>query len=151
MATDGILSIMDGSVKAEDAVKKLAVQLALAAAQAALMGTGPLAGLFGGGGGLFGSLFGGGAARRSVRNHRLPASVAIRAVRRSGGLKAVGFQNMPPRPLWITPSAGRACASQERGRQLNSAIWRSTVPRKSAGHALPWGKPMKSGWIDSLL
>lgn len=50
MASDGILSVMDGSVKAEDAVKKLAVQLALAAAQAALMGTGPLAGLFGGGG-----------------------------------------------------------------------------------------------------
>lgn len=57
MATDGLLSVMDGSVKAEDAVKKLAVQLALAAAQAALMGTGPLAGLFGGGGGLFGALF----------------------------------------------------------------------------------------------
>lgn len=57
MATDGILSIMDGSVKAEDAVKKLAVQLALAVAQAALLGTGPLAGLFGGGGGLLGALF----------------------------------------------------------------------------------------------
>lgn len=50
MAGDGLLSVMDGSVKAEDAVKKLAVQLALAAAQAALLGTGPLAGLFGGGG-----------------------------------------------------------------------------------------------------
>jgi hypothetical protein len=30
--------------------KKLAAQLAIAAAQAALLGTGPLAGLFGGGG-----------------------------------------------------------------------------------------------------
>ncbi len=48
MATDGVLSVEDSSVKAEDAVKKLAVQLALAAAQAALLGTGPLAGLFGG-------------------------------------------------------------------------------------------------------
>ena len=48
MASDGIASIVDGSVRAEDAVKKLAVQLALAAAQAALLGTGPLAGLFGG-------------------------------------------------------------------------------------------------------
>lgn len=54
MGVDGITSIVDGSVKAEDAVKKLAVQLALAAAQAALLGSGPLAGLFGG------NLFGGG-------------------------------------------------------------------------------------------
>lgn len=53
MASDGLLSVMDGSVKAEDAVKKLAVQLALAAAQAALLGTGPFAGMFGGG--LFGA------------------------------------------------------------------------------------------------
>lgn len=59
MAGDGLLSVMDGSVKAEDAVKKLAVQLALAAAQAALLGSGPLAGLFGGGGGgaLLGATF----------------------------------------------------------------------------------------------
>ena len=57
MAGDGLMSIADGSVKAEDAVKKLAVQIALAAAQAALMGTGPLAGFFGGGGGIMGSLF----------------------------------------------------------------------------------------------
>ncbi len=49
-------SIVDGSVRAEDAIKRLAVQLALAAAQAALLGTGPLAGFFGGGG--LGSLFG---------------------------------------------------------------------------------------------
>lgn len=54
MIGDALGSIADGSVKAEDAVKKLAVQLALAAAQAALLGSGPLAGLFGGG------LFGGG-------------------------------------------------------------------------------------------
>ncbi|MAA98668.1 MAG: tail tape measure protein [Stappia sp.] len=54
---DGLLSVVDGSVKAEDAVKKLIIQLALAAAQAAILGSGPLSGLFGGGG--FGSLFGG--------------------------------------------------------------------------------------------
>lgn len=53
MAGDGLLSVMDGSVKAEDAVKKLAVQLALAAAQAALLGTGPFAGMFGSFGGGF--------------------------------------------------------------------------------------------------
>lgn len=48
MGVDGITSIVDKSVRAEDAIKKLAVQLALAAAQAALLGSGPLAGLFGG-------------------------------------------------------------------------------------------------------
>lgn len=52
---DALGSIADGSVKAEDALKKLVVQLALAAAQGALLGQGPLAGLFGAGG-----LFGGG-------------------------------------------------------------------------------------------
>lgn len=46
--TDALTSIVDGSVKAEDALKKLIVQLALAALQAKLLGTGPLAGLFGG-------------------------------------------------------------------------------------------------------
>lgn len=49
MIGDTILSIADGSDKASDAVKRLAVELALAAAQAALFGSGPLAGLFGGG------------------------------------------------------------------------------------------------------
>lgn len=59
MAGDGLFSVLDGSVRAEDAVRKLAAQLALAAAQAALLGKGPLAGLFGGGGGgaLLGSTF----------------------------------------------------------------------------------------------
>lgn len=54
MGADALTSMVDGSMKAEEAVKRLAVQLALAAAQAALLGSGPLAGLFGGG------LFGGG-------------------------------------------------------------------------------------------
>lgn len=49
LGADALESIVDGSAKAEDAVKKLAVQLAIAAAQAALLGTGPLAGIFGGG------------------------------------------------------------------------------------------------------
>lgn len=64
MGSDALQSIADGSVKAEDALKKLVVQLALAAAQAALLGTGPLAGaggilggLGGGGGGFLGNLF----------------------------------------------------------------------------------------------
>ncbi|MGI3128195.1 tail tape measure protein [Nitratireductor sp. PBL-C9] len=52
---DAFLAMIDNSGRAEDAVKRLAIQLAFAAAQAALLGTGPLAGLFGGGG-----FFGGG-------------------------------------------------------------------------------------------
>lgn len=48
MVGDSILSIADGSATAEEAVKRLAAQLALAVAQAALLGSGPLAGLFGG-------------------------------------------------------------------------------------------------------
>ncbi len=51
MSSDAIGELIDGSAKASDVVKKLAAQLAIAAAQAALLGTGPLAGLFGGGGG----------------------------------------------------------------------------------------------------
>ena len=54
-------SVVTGSLKAKDAVKQLALQIAQAVAQAALFGQGPLSGLFGGGksGGFFGSLIGG--------------------------------------------------------------------------------------------
>lgn len=52
MGQDAFSGMVSGSEKASDAVKRLAIQLALAAAQAAFLGTGPLAGLFGGG--LFG-------------------------------------------------------------------------------------------------
>lgn len=58
MGADALVSMVDGSTKAEDAIKRLAVQLALAAAQAALLGTGPLAGLFGGSFGMFPGGFG---------------------------------------------------------------------------------------------
>lgn len=60
-ALDGLMSIASGAETAEDAIKSMALQLAQAAAQAALFGSGPLAGAFGGqqGGGLIGSLFGG--------------------------------------------------------------------------------------------
>lgn len=44
MGADALTSMVDGSMKAEEALKRLIVQLALAAAQAALLGTGPLAG-----------------------------------------------------------------------------------------------------------
>lgn len=46
-AEAALLSIVDRSASAGDALKRLAVQLAIAAAQAALLGQGPLAGLFG--------------------------------------------------------------------------------------------------------
>lgn len=48
-ATDGLLSLAEGSGDAEDAVKRLVVQLAQAVLQAALLGTGPFGGMFGGG------------------------------------------------------------------------------------------------------
>ncbi|WP_299939412.1 hypothetical protein [uncultured Nitratireductor sp.] len=78
MGGDALTSIVDGSMKAEDAIKKLAIQLALAAAQAALLGTGPLAGLLGGG------LFGGGGI----------SSIAMSAVMGgAGGLYYNGTAN----------------------------------------------------------
>lgn len=60
-ALDGLMSIASGAESAEEALKRMALQLAEAAAQAALFGSGPFAGVFGGqqGGGLLGSLFGG--------------------------------------------------------------------------------------------
>ena len=63
---DALIGILDGSQSAEDAIKNLTRSIAQAALQATLLGTGPLAGIFGtagggagGGGGLLGSLFGG--------------------------------------------------------------------------------------------
>ncbi len=78
MISDTIGSIADGSEKASDAVKKLALQLAFAAAQGALLGTGPLAGLFGGG--LFG---GGGGWNSSLTSMVGPSSIGLFA---SGGV-----------------------------------------------------------------
>lgn len=63
-AVDALEDLIINGAKAEDVVKRLAASLAKAALQAALMGTGPLAGLFGTAGvngatgGLFGALFG---------------------------------------------------------------------------------------------
>ncbi|WP_274426745.1 hypothetical protein [Chelativorans sp. YIM 93263] len=47
---DAIQDLIDKSEDGEEALKRLGVQLAVAAAQAALLGSGPLAGLLGGGG-----------------------------------------------------------------------------------------------------
>ncbi|MFC5423047.1 hypothetical protein ACFPOB_26205 [Bosea eneae] len=63
-AVDALEDLIVNGAKAEDVVKRLAASLAKAALQAALMGTGPLAGLFGTAGvngatgGLIGALFG---------------------------------------------------------------------------------------------
>lgn len=61
MGADGLTSLVDGTLDAEDAMKKLVIQLGLAVAQAALLNQGPLAGLFGGGAaaGGFGSILSG--------------------------------------------------------------------------------------------
>lgn len=56
MGEDALLGIVDVSMEAEEALKRLVIQLALAAAQAALLGSGPLAGIFGGGFGLGGGV-----------------------------------------------------------------------------------------------
>jgi len=61
--------IITGSMSAADAVKRLADAFVEAAIQAAFLGQGPLAGLFGGGGGILGSIFGfsgGGMASASL-------------------------------------------------------------------------------------
>lgn len=49
MGEDALISMIDNSLSAEEILKRLVVQLAAAIAQAALLGTGPLAGIFGGG------------------------------------------------------------------------------------------------------
>lgn len=88
MGADALVSIAEGSTKAEDAIKRLAVQLALAAAQAALLGSGPLAGLFGGGG-----LFGGAATSAFVPGILSGARVGLFAKGTNsapGGLAIVG-------------------------------------------------------------
>lgn len=74
MGANALVGIADGSLKAGDAVKKLATELALAAAQAALLGSGPLAGIFGGGsgGGFLGSLLGGGGGGDPWAGLRIP-------------------------------------------------------------------------------
>lgn len=63
-AVDALEDLIINGAKAEDVVKRLAASLAKAALQAALMGSGPLAGIFGtaatggGAGGLVGAFFG---------------------------------------------------------------------------------------------
>jgi hypothetical protein len=47
LVEDGLSSVISGSEKASDAVKRLGIQIALAAAKAALFGNGPLASLLG--------------------------------------------------------------------------------------------------------
>lgn len=60
VAVDAIMDLVANGAKAEDVIKRLASSLAQAALQAALLGQGPLAGLFGlsGTGGQAGGLFG---------------------------------------------------------------------------------------------
>jgi hypothetical protein len=71
---DTLTSIVDGSEKASTALAKLAINFALAAAQAALFGSGPLAGL-----GIFGSGIFGGGGGGFVPNTTLSAFLGYRA------------------------------------------------------------------------
>lgn len=56
--TDVLTGVLTGATTAEQAVQQLLSSLISALAQAALLGQGPLGGLFGGGSGIFGALFG---------------------------------------------------------------------------------------------
>lgn len=103
MGADALVSIADGSTKAEDAIKRLAVQLALAAAQAALLGSGPLAGLFGSGG-----FFGGSAASAFI-----PGILSGSRV----GLFAKGT-NSAPGGLAIVGEEGPELVNLPRGAQV---------------------------------
>ncbi|QKV18714.1 hypothetical protein [Oricola thermophila] len=73
LLADGLDAVFDKSQNAEDALRKLAVQLAVTAAQGALLGTGPLAGLFNGafsfGGGGDGFVDGGISAMLGYQYH----------------------------------------------------------------------------------
>ena len=57
-ASDFFTSIITGSATAEQALQQLLASLAKAALEAAFLGSGPLGGLFGGGAGILGSIFG---------------------------------------------------------------------------------------------
>lgn len=114
MISDTIGSIADGSEKASDAVKKLALQLAFAAAQGALLGTGPLAGLFGGG--LFG---GGGGWNSSLTSMVGPSSIGLFA---GGGVtnKPAIFGEAGPEAAVPLPD-GRRIPVDLRGTDLSSS------------------------------
>lgn len=109
MGGDAIMAIAEKSLTAEEAVKRLAVQLALAAAQAALFGSGPLSGLIG-------SIFGGGlGGGMSVPVPRLAigSSAGPRGVMSAG----LGGGIEPGRPLAMPapPRPAPAAAAQAPG------------------------------------
>lgn len=141
MGGEALLSIVDGSERAEDALKKLIIQLAKAALQAALLGSGPLAGLFGGGGGILGGLFGGGAPLTN-----LPLGVGLYD---EGGYTGSGGKNDPAGIV----HKGEVVWSQEDVRRVGgpraAEMLRRTLPKLpsfSKGGAVG-----KSGFVPPML
>lgn len=137
MGSDALISIADGSLKAEDAVKRLAVQLALAAAQAALLGTGPLAGLFGGGffggrapemaGGVLGFIRHGGTSNMQPGGaaRMVPASTFAGAPRFHNGLKG--------NELAAILERGEAVLTQRQAMRTAGFMQSATAAMKSGG------------------
>jgi|GEM_PF-902815 len=109
--TDGLSSIIVRGDDATDVIQRLALALADAALQASILGTGPLAGLFGSGGGILGAIgglftgsatlptvapgylyhSGGKVGAGSPRQRRVPASAFISAPRFHAGLSSNEF------------------------------------------------------------
>lgn len=74
---DGLIDAIVEGKNFGEVLENVAKQLAKAALQAALFGDGPLAGLFGGGGGLLGGLFGGGLKFFARGTDYAPGGAAI--------------------------------------------------------------------------
>lgn len=148
LVTGALTDLIANGASAEDVVKRLAAALAEAAIQAAILGKGPLANLFGGasGGGLFGllgGLFGGGTAPgragggmvgagRMYRVNELgstegfvpltPGRVLNKQDMRGGGGPAITFAPVTQVAAGVTAPELRAILDQ-RDQQ-----WRRTLP-----------------------
>lgn len=95
--TSSLSGLLTGTTSLSDAVKNLTNSLIDAVLQATLLGQGPLAGLFGGGSGLFGSLFGfadGGYTGRGGKHE--PAGIVHRGeyVMSAAATRRIGIKNL---------------------------------------------------------
>ena len=96
-SSNALLAIINYGGDAEDVMKRLAIAIGEAALQAALLGQGPLAGLFGGAGGFLSGLFGGGTVTNGITG-------LLPAIYHSGGV--VGATPAPVRPVSASVFAG---------------------------------------------
>lgn len=116
-AVDSLSALIENGGDAEDVIRRLAVRLAQAAAQAVLLGQGPLAGLFGtaggangGVGGLIGTLFGaftGKAAGGAIAGPGTGTSDSIPIMASNGEFIVRAAQARKFRPLLDAINSGR--------------------------------------------